>query len=255
MGSGITQPVERPSTQGSQLTTEAELRPSPTAKRQKIEHPPTGPAMAAGDSPAPILESLHLDHTPDTHSVHVAVFRDVENADFLHRQLLARDAAFEYALIDAGAITSRVQVLSAAFKAIAAQVAGTLKTPNVHSELVCSLSPTTNISETYRRHGITPTSRHLVIVKVLVTPLAAASATGVEAPLSAQDVQGHLHAHVRGKPVPFTDEVISQLTDWARVRKYYKLNGVGWLDEIKDPAAKNREMSMLVMTGMALRGV
>lgn len=43
--------------------------------------------------------------------------------------------------------------------------------------------------------------------------------------------------------------------DWGRVRKYYKLNGVGWLDGIKDPAAKNREMDTLVMGGMALRGV
>ncbi|KAF2967939.1 hypothetical protein GQX73_g5621 [Xylaria multiplex] len=214
-----------------------------------------------------ILETIKLEHVPESYSVHVAVFRDVENATYLHQQLLARNADFEYALIDAGVITSRLQVLSAAFKAITVQLAGTMKTPNMHSELVYSLSPTNNISESYRRYGITPTSRNLVIVKIIVTPpvpLAAiaapeaaetTSAAGTKPPLTAQNVEKHLLTHVQGKPVPFTDQTLSDLTDWGRVRKYYKLNGVGWLDGIKDQAAKNSEMDMLVMGGMALRGV
>ncbi|KAI0184522.1 kinase binding protein CGI-121-domain-containing protein [Xylaria flabelliformis] len=205
-------------------------------------------------STSPILESLQLEHVPSTHSVHVAVFRDVENAAFLHQQLLARNADFEYALIDAGVITSRLQVLSAAFKAITVQLAGSLKTPNVHSEIVCSLSPAKNIAEAYRRHGITPTTRHLAIVKVLVTP-GTDSDANAKAPLTAQDVEEHLRTHVQGKPVPFTDETLSELTDWGRVRKYYKLNGMSWLDGIKDEAAKHRELDVLVMGSMALRGV
>ncbi|KAI0451976.1 kinase binding protein CGI-121-domain-containing protein [Xylaria acuta] len=220
-------------------------------------------------STSPILESVRLEHVPATHSVHVAVFRDVENAAFLHQQLLARNADFQYALIDAGVVTSRLQVLSAAFKAITVQLAGTMKTPNVHSEIVYSLNPTSNIAEAYRRHGITPTTRNLVIVKVLVTPTASSSPTAAalgttspidsdasaETPLTAQDVETHLRTHVQGKSVPFTDEMLSELTDWGRVRKYYKLNGLGWLDGFKDEAAKNRELDMLVMGGMALRGV
>ncbi|RWA09113.1 hypothetical protein EKO27_g5994 [Xylaria grammica] len=212
-------------------------------------------------SDSPILETLQLEHVPGTHSVHIAVFRDVENAAFLHQQLLARNADFEYAFIDASVITSRLQVLSAAFKAITLQLAGNMKTPNVHSELVYSLSPTSNISEAYRRYGITPTSRALVIVKVLVTPPVPSSATAApettseaKPPLTAQDVEKHLLTHVQGKSVPFTDQVLSELTDWGRVRKYYKLNGVGWLDGVKDQAAKNRETDRLVMGGMALRG-
>ncbi|KAI1347497.1 kinase binding protein CGI-121-domain-containing protein [Xylaria sp. FL0043] len=246
---------------GSRLTS--------SAKRQKTEHQ-THPATDQHStmSTPSILETFQLEHIPPTHSVHVAVFRDVENAAFLHQQLLARNADFEYALIDAGVITSRLQVLSAAFKAITAQVAGTMKTPNVHSEMVYALSPASNIAEAYRRHGITPTSRSLVIVKVLVTPQSSvteptttttsAETAGIadaKAPRTAQDVEKHLITHVQGKPLPFTDETLSELTDWGRVRKYYKLNGMGWLDGIKDSAAKNREMDMLVMSGMALRGV
>ncbi|KAI1202903.1 kinase binding protein CGI-121-domain-containing protein [Nemania serpens] len=253
--------------------------PARTSKRQKTTHEPEQAAIAARSpttmsaSATPMLETLRLEHVPETHSVHVAVFRDVANAAFLHQQLLARNLEFEYALIDAGVITSRLQVLAAAFKAVTAQVAGSLKTPNVHSELVYSLSPTNNIAESYRRHGITPASRDLVIVKVLVTPPASASSAaapetapateslsdsdaGAKNPLlTAQDIERHLLAHVEGTPAPFTDETLAALTDWARVRKYYKLNGVSWLDRMKDPVLKQREMNMLVTSSMALKGV
>ncbi|KAK5630444.1 hypothetical protein RRF57_006159 [Xylaria bambusicola] len=246
--------------------TEAELRLTPSAKRQKIDHQIQAQAQAHPHSAAPeanttfqhskmsstsLLETLQLEHVPSTHSVHIAVFRGVENAAFLHQQLLARNADFEYALIDAAVITSRLQVLSAAFKAITLQVAGTLKTPNVHSEIVYALSPASNIAEAYRRHGITPTTKDLVIVKILISPLDADSTEAARA----EDIEKHLLAHVKGQPAPFTDETLSALTDWGRVRKYYKLNGVGWLDGIKDAGAKNKEMDTLVMSGMALRGV
>ncbi|KAI3334056.1 kinase binding protein CGI-121-domain-containing protein [Ustulina deusta] len=266
MGSDIPQRPEPNSIHDSH-SPEPGRRRAPSAKRQKTEHQThhhTATAAHPPDPPppmatAPIVESFRLEHAPATHSVHVAVFRDVENAAFLHQQLLAKNADFEYALIDGGAITSRLQVLSAAFKAITVQAAGTMKTPNVHSEMVYSLSPASNIAEAYRRHGIAPTSRGLVIVKVLVAPSTATDittpATDAKVPLTAQDVEKHLLTHVRGKPVPFTDQTLSALTDWGRVRKYYKLNGVSWLDGIKDQAAKNREMDMLVMGGMALRGV
>ncbi|KAI1160394.1 kinase binding protein CGI-121-domain-containing protein [Nemania serpens] len=247
----------------------------PAAHSLSHSHSPA-PSSTMSASETPLLETLHLEHVPETHSVHVAVFRDVANAAFLHQQLLARNSEFEYALIDASVITSRLQVLAAAFRAITAQLAGSLKTPNVHSELVYSLSPTNNIAEAYRRHGIAPTSRDLIIVKVLVTPPASSSSATAapettpvtdldldldsdiaakKPPSTAQDIEKHLLAHVQGTPAPLTDETLAALTDWARVRKYYKLNGVGWLDRIKDPVRKEREMNTLVMGSMALRGV
>lgn len=50
------------------------------------------------------LETLALEHVPAQYAVHVALFQDVRNADFLHKQLLARNAAFEYAFIDASIV-------------------------------------------------------------------------------------------------------------------------------------------------------
>jgi EKC/KEOPS complex subunit CGI121/TPRKB len=87
------------------------------------------------------------------------------------------------------------------------------------------------------------------------TPPATEGNPGLKTPIAAEDVEKHLLANVQGKPVPFTDETLSELTDWGRVRKYYKLNGMGWLDGIKDPAMKNREMDVLVTSGMAIRGL
>ncbi|KAI1259198.1 CGI121 protein [Xylariaceae sp. FL1019] len=207
-------------------------------------------------STQPILETVPLEHLPASHSVHVAVFKDVKNAAFLHQQLLSRNAAFEYAFIDASVITSQLQVLSAVFKAITAQAAGLMKTPNVHSEIVYSLSPANNISEAYRRHGITPTSQNLVIVKVLVSSNSSADASSeVKIPSTPSEVESHLLANVEGTSHPFTDEVLQSMTDHSKIRKYYKLNGMGWLDGIKDDNIKRHETEMLIVGGIALRGV
>ncbi|KAI0881612.1 uncharacterized protein GGS22DRAFT_172562 [Annulohypoxylon maeteangense] len=195
-----------------------------------------------------ILETIHLEHVPSTHTVHIGLFKNVTNADFLQKQLLSRNSEFEYAFIDATSVVSRFQILAAVYKAITIQMSGTMKTPNIHSEIVCSLSPNNNISEAYRRFGITATTNALIIIKVLITP---SSST-----LTPTSIQQHLLAHVQGTPTPLTDEALqSSLTDWGKVRKYYKLNGVNWLDSVKDEALKRGEMEVLVLEGMALRGL
>ncbi|KAI1431129.1 kinase binding protein CGI-121-domain-containing protein [Xylaria sp. CBS 124048] len=243
---------------------------SPRVKRLKVQHQ-TYSTTTGTDSPplpttsmSPILETMQLEHVPPTHSVHVSVFRDVENADFLHQQLLTRDSEFEYAMIDASMIASRLQLLSAVFKAITLQTSGTMKTPNVHSEIVFCLNPANNIMEAYRRYGITHASRNLVIVKVLVKPEPESETTAFpdKPALTAQDIEKHLLTHVQGNPVPLTDETLSKFADWDRILKYYKLNyklnGMrysNWLERQKDPAAANREINMLITSAMALKGV
>lgn len=51
-----------------------------------------------------IIETVPIDHVPADHALHVAFFKDVQNAAFLHSQLLARNADFEYALVDASVV-------------------------------------------------------------------------------------------------------------------------------------------------------
>lgn len=50
------------------------------------------------------LETLTLDHLPPSYQVHLGLFRNVQNAAFLHQQLISRNAAFEYAFIDASVV-------------------------------------------------------------------------------------------------------------------------------------------------------
>lgn len=105
------------------------------------------------------------------------------------------------------------------------------------------------ISESYRRFGITPETKSIIVVKVLFP------SEETPNPPTADDVWKHLSRNVEGTPVAFTDEEIAKMTDWAKVRKYYKLNGLASLNGPKDEGAKTKELEMIILGGMALRGV
>ncbi|KAM0438502.1 hypothetical protein ACHAPT_001251 [Fusarium lateritium] len=227
------------------------------------------------------LKTLNVEHLPASHKVRVALFRDVRNAAFLHQQLLGRNSDFEYAFIDASVVSSgpishqrsyqvgvrdfdvwspwlipnpqqvlsTLHLLSAVFKATSAAVNGALRTPNVHSEIVCSMSSSNNIADAYRRYGISPSTKDLIVVKVTFP------ADNGEQPLTHDQIWEHLKANVEGEALPVSDEQIATTTDVAKVRKYYKLNGLKWLDAIKDDSVRQREIESLVISAMALRGV
>ncbi|KAH6651669.1 CGI121 protein [Truncatella angustata] len=196
-----------------------------------------------------MLETIPLEHIPSTHSVHVALFRNVANASHLQSQLLGRNPDFEYAFVDASTVASRFHLLSAVYKAVGIEISGNMKTPNVHSEIVCSLSSNNNISEAYRRFGIQPSTKDIVVVKVLV------SRDETPSVITPEDVEKHLTEHVQGESVPFSDDEIAKLTDWPKLRKYHKLNGVNYVEGIKDEEVKRKELGLLVVSAMALRGL
>ncbi|KEZ45890.1 hypothetical protein SAPIO_CDS1262 [Scedosporium apiospermum] len=192
------------------------------------------------------MDSLTLEHLPTDCIVHIALFKNIKNAAFLHSQLLARNADFEYAFIDASIVVSRRQLLAAAYKSINALLNDSLLTPNVHSEIVVNLNPSTNISEAYRRFGLNPPTQNVLVLKI--------THPKTNPPLSADQIWTHLSTHVEGEALPPTDENIASLTDWPKVRKYYKLNGLNWLDKMGE-AEKKAEAEVLVLGSMALRGV
>lgn len=92
------------------------------------------------------METVTLPHLPH-HPLHICLFRDVHNAPFLRRQLLEGNTDFEYAFLDASVLVSRDQVLTACFRAINDLLQGRLKSRNVHSEIVFSLSPNNNVGQ------------------------------------------------------------------------------------------------------------
>ncbi|KAK8113534.1 hypothetical protein PG984_014060 [Apiospora sp. TS-2023a] len=194
------------------------------------------------------LERVELEHLPATHTVLLALYRNVTNAAFLQEQLLSRNADFEYAFVDASTVASRFQLLTAVYKAITAEMVGNMRTPNVHSEMVVSLSSNNNISEAYRRYGVQPATKDVVVVKVLVSRDDAPSS------LTPEGVEKHLQTHVQGEGVSCTDEELANVTDWPKLRKYHKLNGLPWIEAIKDEKAKKNELEMLIVSAMAMRG-
>jgi EKC/KEOPS complex subunit CGI121/TPRKB len=107
----------------------------------------------------------------------------------------------------------------------------------------------TQIAESFRRFGVSPTTTSLLIIKIS-TP---------SAQVTAQQIQEHLTKSIEGKQVPFEDDVISKLTDLARIKKIYKLNAAGRGGK-KETAGgvteteERKELEIFVLGSMALRG-
>lgn len=54
---------------------------------------------------ASFLDTMELEHLPPGYDIHVALFQNLKNAQFLQKQLLEGNTDFEYALIDAGVVS------------------------------------------------------------------------------------------------------------------------------------------------------
>ncbi|KAL5630124.1 hypothetical protein BROUX41_001730 [Berkeleyomyces rouxiae] len=187
------------------------------------------------------LETLALEHLPPSHALHMVLLKDVKNAEFLHRQLLSRNPDFEYAFVDAGIIVSRLQILAAVCKAATSELNNSLRTPNVHSEIVNSLNPTNNISESYSRFGISGKSVNVIVCKI--SPAEQAASTW-----------DHLSNNVKGTPFKVTDENLLTISNWQKVNKYYKLNSLQWMSKL--PEAQQKDQAKTIIVGsIAAKGV
>lgn len=91
------------------------------------------------------MEHFELPHL-ENYAITIGLFTEVKNAAFLRQQLIDGNTAFEYAFLDASILASRTQVLAACFRAINDMASGRMKSRNVHSEIVFSLSPNNNVS-------------------------------------------------------------------------------------------------------------
>ena len=79
----------------------------------------TAPAIAEIDQIMALLQSINLEHIPTSHKIHIALYRDIKNASFLHQQLLAGNTDFEYALIDASVVSDpSISFYSCSFPAL-----------------------------------------------------------------------------------------------------------------------------------------
>ncbi|KAJ5338091.1 hypothetical protein N7452_004819 [Penicillium brevicompactum] len=160
------------------------------------------------------LESIELPHLPSL-PVHVALYRDVQNAAYLKAQLLAGQADYEYAFVDASMILSRAHVIAAVFRALNDYSHNRLRSHNVHSEIVFSLNPTNNIAESFRRFGITDSTTDLLVIKI-----------STSSEITHETVASHLANSVQGTPVKFDDQILFELADFTKIKKAYKLGAL-----------------------------
>ena len=109
------------------------------------------------------------------------------------------------------------------------------------------------IAEAYRRWGISPAStKDIIVIKVVFPP--PGSPPDTPRP-TADDIWVHLSEHVRGTPVALSDDEIAPCTAWSKIAKYYKLSGAAAMKDMADPAERAREMGVIALGGMALRGL
>ncbi|KAI9781308.1 MAG: hypothetical protein M1839_006101 [Geoglossum umbratile] len=199
------------------------------------------------------VQTLNLEHIPLQYPIHIALFKDVENSALLKRQLLGGNEEFEYAFIDASVMLSTAHALAASYRAVTDLLNGRIRSRNVHSEIVFALSPNNNIAESFRRFGISDTTTSLLVIKVSVSPS-----------ITHESVAQHLGLVVKGTLVEFSNKVLDEMTDLARVRKIYKLNTGQNVPPGRGDAggsgvngaghSERKELEIAVIGAMALRG-
>ncbi|KAF3285205.1 hypothetical protein TWF173_009149 [Orbilia oligospora] len=242
----------RSSTQTEPILFRVDCQPSVLALPSLPLHPVTLRPSAT------MPTTLSIPHLPSNYRLHIALFTSVTNAAHLHSQLLAKNAEYEYAFIEPSILVSHLQPISAGFRAIHDLLDPDvgLRTPNVHSETVFSLSPTHNITDSYRRFGISPSSTSVLAIKILDTSLAS---------YSESSTLERLASIVEGTEVNFDTKEIRKLTDLSKVKKYYKLKDLGYVDQLYKKKGRTieekseeqawRDLEGAVLGAMALRSL
>ncbi|KAH8824815.1 kinase binding protein CGI-121-domain-containing protein [Flagelloscypha sp. PMI_526] len=150
---------------------------------------------------------------------HLVLYTNVKNASDLRKRIVAAATAesddernaLNFAFVEAKLITSVRHIQTAILQAILAQAHGSLRTKTIHSEILWSLNPSHNISEAIRRYGVSEDTTSLLVIRL--DPLT----TSVP-----EEVHRLMDAAVSGQIVPLSQ--LSEITDWAAVKKYGKLN-------------------------------
>ncbi|XP_047430643.1 EKC/KEOPS complex subunit TPRKB [Mugil cephalus] len=151
---------------------------------------------------------MHLTHGlelfPDRRVTQM-LFKEVKNAAELRKS--AMEGKINAALINPTMLVDTFQVLVAANKAVHLQTIGKMKTRSLYSEIIFNLSPTNNISEAFKRFGISDGDDSVMVVLVHSE--------------DEEQLLSDITDRVDGRQVPAQD--VSSLSDHAKIKKLYKV--------------------------------
>ncbi|KDE02661.1 hypothetical protein MVLG_06797 [Microbotryum lychnidis-dioicae p1A1 Lamole] len=212
------------------------------------------------------METILLSH----HNVvvHYALF-SLRNASYLRQRLIAASTlpddehgtserqAVKFAFLDASMLTSRLHLLTAVSQALLSRSNGTARTHTIHSEILYSLEPGTNISDSLKHFGLSNTTQHLCLVHVTSTP--AESLNSINE--AGKRVLERMQALVDGGGLLSLDQLgghEGSLVNEKSLRRLYKLNQDPLLLKAQasnNPRTSPKALDEIVISAVALKVV
>jgi len=183
----------------------------------------------------------------------VWLFTEVKNGGALKKALVeasrSNDAAeqrrLDWAFLDASMITSLQHLVSAVCQALVSRSHGTLKTRTLHSEILWTLSPGSNIMEAIKTFGIGAQTSALLLVKL--QPIEAGAN---------DDVDEAARRLVDGRLVSLDQLGKSTTINWEALRRLYKLNEDPVIKELAgDDVELHAMMDQIITSTVALKSV
>ncbi|XP_073722643.1 EKC/KEOPS complex subunit TPRKB [Misgurnus anguillicaudatus] len=151
-----------------------------------------------------MLRTQDLELFPE-YTVTQLLFKNVKNATELRK--MAVNGEIKGALINPSMVVDAFQVLVAANKAVHLHTIGKMKTRSLYSEIIFNLSPTNNISEAFKRFGISDSDSAVYFVLV----------HNKEETLNVDDII----SKVDGEQIDVGQ--VSDMTNAAIIKKLYKV--------------------------------